>query len=190
MASVRPNRMEMRAVEQTRDDVATLIVGAEPVPFDTGAAAVRLVRPCRARACLLAHFVRQGPCRRRGRGRGQIEIVRRIGIADRRPDRPAVRFDFLLNEGVAIVGHGQKAPEFLLGIVDEHGKEQFALVGNDDRFVVGDEFGEQRDDEQNEKNPERNIAAPVATEIVEATTIDRLEFQPAAMFERRGERRA
>jgi hypothetical protein len=64
-----------------------------------------------------------------------------VGEADRRPDRPAVRRDLLRDDRIAIIGLGEKTAEFLLGIIDKYWKQKLALVGGDQRPVIGDKFG-------------------------------------------------
>ena len=63
-----------KAIDQPRHDIAALIVGAEPIPFDIGAAAVRLARLDHARRRRLALLFRQHPGRRRGRRRRQSAL--------------------------------------------------------------------------------------------------------------------
>ena len=53
--------------------------------------------------------------------------------------------------GIAIIRRRLEAAELFLGIIDEDRKQNLALVGGDQRPVVGDELGAQRSDEQNEK---------------------------------------
>src|ERR1700733_14342872 len=89
------------------------------------------------------------------------------------PDHIAVRVDLVGDEGIAIVGPGKKSAEGLLGIIVEDGKEIFALVINEDRLVVGDEFRKQRDNKEKEKNPQRPEAAPVVAEIVKPAAVER-----------------
>ena len=102
--------------------------------------------PCGSRAAWVfsaAWHLRlaQHPGRRRRRWRRQVEIMGIVGEADRRPDHPAIGLDLLGDDRIAIIGFGEKAAEFLFGIVDEDGEENFALVGGDDRLVVGQHFG-------------------------------------------------
>ena len=94
-----------------------------------------------------------------------------------------MRLDLVGDEGVAKIGARLEPAEFVLGIVEEDGKQDLALVGGDQRPVVGDEFREQRSDEQDEKDPERPCAALVAAEIVEAAPVHRRE--PGTAFEAR-----
>ena len=51
----------------------------------------------------------------------------------------------------------------------QHRDVEAALVAHQQRPVIGNEFGEQADDEQHEKDPQRPEAAPVGAEIVEPT---------------------
>ena len=100
-----------------------------------------------------------------------------IGIADRRPDHPAIGVDLVADIVGAVVGFGQEAAELLLRIVDQHRQQDFALVGGEDRLVVGDEFGAEAEAEQQQEYPERPVAAPVGLEILPAALVDRR--QPA-----------
>ena len=127
--------------------------------------------------------VGQHPGRRRRQRRRRVEDRGRIGEADRRPDHPAMRLDLVGDEGVAKIRARLEPSEFVLGIVEEDGKEDLAFVGGDQRPIVGDEFGEQRSDEQDQKDPERPCAALVAAEIVEAAPVHRRE--PGTAFEAR-----
>src|SRR5207237_1312775 len=153
---------DAEAVKQPRDDITPLIIGAEPVPFDVLATAIGFARLQLSRRRLLALLLREHPCWRRRRRQGHFEIMRVVGIADRRPDRPAVSRDLAGNDRVAVVGLREKAAEFFFRVVFKDRKEKLALVGGDDRLIVADEFGKQGDDEQNGEYPERIIAAPIA----------------------------
>ena len=102
----------------------------------------RLSRPAFQRRAALR--VGQQPGRRRRQRRRRIEDGGRIGEADRRPDHPAVRLDLVGDERIAIVGPRLEAAELLLRVVDEDRKEELALVGDDQRPVVGDELGAER----------------------------------------------
>ena len=124
--------------------------------------------------------VAQHPGRRGRKRRRRIEDGGRIGEADRRPDHPAVRLDLVGDERIAIVGPRLEAAELVLRIVDEHREQKLALVGGDERPVVGDELGAERGDEQDEEDPERPGAAPVAAEVVEPPAVHRREVQPRA----------
>ena len=94
-----------------------------------------------------------------------------------------MRLDLVGDEGIAKIRARLEPSEFILRIVEEDGKEDLAFVGGDQGPIVGDEFREQRSDEQNQKDPERPCAAPVAAEIVEATPVHRRE--PGTPFEAR-----
>src|SRR6185437_9878181 len=52
-----------------------------------------------------------------------------------------------------------------------------AVVAQVERLVVGDEFGEQRDHEQDQEDPQRPIAAPVGFEILPAADVDRRKLE-------------
>jgi len=89
--------------------------------------------------------------------------MRVVGIADQRPDDAAALFrDQLLQIGIAIIRRGLEIPaEGGLGIGDEGGKIQMPVILDQERAIVGDQFGEQRNKEQDQKDPERPIAAAV-----------------------------
>ena len=116
---------DAEAVDQARDHVAALIVGAEPVVFEVAAA---------LEALLLHHLLAlrfgQHPGRLRRRRRRQIEIVGVVGIADQRPDDGAALVrDLLLQIGIAIVGGGLEiAAESGLGIADEGRPIEMAVI--------------------------------------------------------------
>ena len=78
-----------------------------------------------------------------------------------------MRIDLIGDKGAAEIGVRLEAAELVLGIIEEDREQDLALVGNDQRPVVGDELGEQREDEENEEDDKRPGAAPVAAEIVE-----------------------
>ena len=104
-----------------------------------------------------------------------VLVDRMVGVADRRPDGPAVRLHLLQDHRVLVVGDGQEAAELRLGIVDQHREQQLALVVGDDRLVVGDELGEQAEHEQREEDPQAPVAAPVGLEVAPAPLVERGE---------------
>ena len=53
-----------------------------------------------------------------------------------------------------------------------------ALVFDQDRLVVGDELGEQADEEQDEEDPQRPEAAPVGLEDFEPPPLKRRQPRP------------
>jgi lysine/ornithine N-monooxygenase len=53
-------------------------------------------------------------------------------------------FDFLLDERIAIVGARQEAAELRFRIVVEHRQQDLALVGRNDRPVIGNELAASR----------------------------------------------
>ena len=130
---------------------------------------------CQRRAAL---GVAQHPGRRGRQRRRRIENGGRIGEADRRPDHPAVRLDLVGDERIAIIGARLEAAELVLRIVDEHRKQKLALVGGDQRPVVGDEFRAQRAGEQHQEDAQRPRSAPVAAEVVEPPAVHRRELEP------------
>src|SRR5216683_291988 len=71
--------------------------------------------------------------------------------------------------GIAIVGRRRElAAESRLGIVREDGKVKMPVIGDDQRTIVGDEFGAEAQEHQREKDPERPEPALVGPEISEA----------------------
>ena len=93
-----------------RATTSRLVVRSEPVPLDvaTGRTAVALGH----RAAL---FVGEHPRRGGRREHGEVEVVGAIGEADRRPDRPAVLGELLLDQRIAVVGLRQNPPNFSSG---------------------------------------------------------------------------
>ena len=91
-----------------------------------------------------------------------------------------MRLDLVGDKGIAVIGARLEAAELVLRIVDEHRKEQLALVGDEQRPVVGDELRAQRGGEEDEENDERPRPAPVAAEIVEPPAVHRRELEPGA----------
>ena len=178
-----------KPVDQPCDDIAALVIGAEPVPFEVAAGRMGFGRIEDLVGHRLALVILQPPCRRGGRGRRQVALVRAIGEADRRPEHEAMVFDLFGNHRVAVIGLGEKPAELFFRIIERDRKENLALVEGDNRPVVGDDFRKQRQHEQGDEDPERPIAAPVALEIVEAASVDRCEPQEAPVAQDRGERR-
>jgi hypothetical protein len=165
---------DAEAVDHPRHHVARLVVGAEPVPVAERAVHVR--RALRiARAARLLVVQPGGFCRR---GLGNLIVVGAIGITDGRPDHPTIRLDLILDHRVAVVSHREEATELFLRVIDDDREQQLALVGSEHRLVVGDEFGEQRQHEQHEKNPERPVAAAVRPKIGPAPLVERRQFWP------------
>ena len=65
-----------------------------------------------------------------------------------------MRVNFLGDDLVAIIGAGEETAEFFLRVIAENRKQRLALVDDEDRPVIGDEFGEQGEDEEDDKDPE------------------------------------
>ena len=134
------------SVNQPGDHVTRLVVGPQPIP---------------------------GGGRRGGRRR-QAEHRGVVAVGNERPDDPALRLDQVLDEGIAVVGLGLEfTAEFRLGIGLDHGRVKSAVVVNENRLVVGDEFREQADEEQREEGPQRPETAPVGPEIHQPPGRDR-----------------
>ena len=172
---------EAEAVDEPRDYVAALVVGAEPVPLDGAAAHAAGLFGDGAALVIGEH-----PCRGSGGRNRQVEIVGRVGETDRRPEHPAVRLDLLADHRVAVVGAGEEAAELFLRVVHEDRKQPFALVVGHDRPVVGDELGEEAQHEQDQKYPERPVAALVGAKVHKPTPVQRRETdEPFARQRRR-----
>jgi hypothetical protein len=131
------------------------------------------------RIAAAAFLLVEHPGRVRRRRLGDLAVDGLVGIADRRPDDPAVCLDLILHERRTVVRHRQEAAEFLLRIVDQHRKEDFAFVGDDHRLVVGDQLGEERHEEEDEENPQRPVAATVGLEVFPAAAVDRRSVKRA-----------
>ena len=160
-------------VDHPRHEIAALVVGAEPVVFEVAAAGELLALDHRLALLLGEHPGRLGRRRRR-----QIEIVGRVGVADRRPDHVAALLgDQLLQKRIAIVGRGLEiAAERGLRIGDEDREIRLAFELDVERLVVRDEFGEQRKGEQDQEDPERPVAAAVGLEVLPAPLGDGREI--------------
>jgi hypothetical protein len=98
-----------------------------------------------------------------------------VGIADQRPDHGAALVrDQFLQIGIAVVGGGfEIATKSGFGIADEGREIQMAVELDQERTVVGDQFGEQRDHEQDQEDPERPVAAAVGLEVLPAAAVER-----------------
>ena len=164
-----------KPIQQPGEDIAALIVGAEPVPFEIAAGAIRLFVHAQHGGAALRFA--QHPSWRRGGGDRQLAVDRPVGIADRRPEHETVLVDFLGDHLVTIVGLRKKAAKFLFRIIVQDRKQKLALIDDQQRFVVGDELREKRQDKDEEKNPERPIAAFVGFEIRQTALVDRAEAQ-------------
>ncbi len=115
-----------------------------------------------------------------GRGVARVENGRVVGEADRRPDHPAVRLDLVGDERIAVIRARLESAELVLWIVDERRKQELALVGGDQRPVVGDELRAESAGEQRQKDAQRPDPATVAAEIVEPPAVHRRELEPGA----------
>ena len=82
--------------------VAPLVVGAEPVPFELGIAGMEAVLDRE-----LAVLIGEHPRRLHRKGHRRRLVLRVVGEADRRPERPAAGvLDHRLDRGIAVVGLG------------------------------------------------------------------------------------
>ena len=89
-------------------------------------------------------------------------------VFNRRPQHPAFFFDQVAYEGVAVIGLGfEFTAEFGFGVAGDDREIILAVKLDDQRAVVGDELGRRGQDEQHEKYPHRDIAAPVGLEIAQ-----------------------
>jgi len=69
-----------------------------------------------------------------------------VGIRHERPHHPSLGFDQPANIGVAIVGEGgEVAAERRFRIVAQDRKVEMPVIVQNERPVVGDELGRQRD---------------------------------------------
>ena len=80
--------------------------------------------------------------------------MRVVGKPDRRPDNPAVLLDLAVDYRIPVIGLREEAAEFLFRVIDEHRRQQLALVGDQDWLVVGEEFRKQAENEQDQEDPE------------------------------------
>ncbi len=153
---------DAEAINDTRRDVARLVICTEPIEIAERTAGIS--RPLRiAGATLLLGHQPEGW---RGCGMGNIGIYSLIGIADRRPDHPAIGVDLVLNIGGFIVGLSQEAAELFFGVVHQDRNEKLALVGRQDRLVIGDELGAEAEAEKRQEYPEGPVAAAVRLEVL------------------------
>src|ERR1700730_14716366 len=107
---------EAKAIEQSGKDIAALIVGSEPVPFNIPAVALGLSRVEALRGGAALCFAKH-PGRRRRRGHRQLAVDGFVGIADWRPHHEAMLGDLLGNPPVAIIGLREKAAKLLFRII-------------------------------------------------------------------------
>jgi hypothetical protein len=91
-----------------------------------------------------------------------------------------MRLDLVSDKGVSKIRARLEPSKFILGIVEQDGEQDLALVGGDQRPIVGDELGEQRRDKQDQEDNERPGAALVAAKIVEPPLVHRR--QPGSAF--------
>ncbi len=76
--------------------------------------------------------------------------------------------------GVAVHRFGQEiAGEFGLGVELENRHVIVAAIVHENRFVVGHEFGEQRDAKQDRKDPKAPIGAAVTGKVTPAALVQR-----------------
>src|SRR5262249_54813488 len=85
-----------------------------------------------------------------------------------------------LQIGIAIVrGGAERVAELGIGIGHKNREIILAVDVDVERSIVGDEFGKQREDEQDEKYPKRVVAATIGLEVAPAARIERREFEAA-----------
>jgi len=160
---------DAEAVDDAGGDVPRLIVRAEPVEIAEDAG--RVLRSERIARTTLLLFHQPEGCR--GSRMRDVGVDRLVGIADRRPDHPAIRLDLVGNEGGPVVGGGEEATELLFRIVHQHRKQYLALVGRYNRPVIRDEFRKQAEREDDHEDPEGPVAAPVRLEVLQTAAIGR-----------------
>ncbi len=172
---------DAKAVERPRGDVARLVVGAEIVGAE----------PRRAEFAV-EPLLPEPPGRRRWRRLRQRVVDGPVREGDGGPDHPALLIDHLRDERVTILGlGGEVAAEHCLGISDEDGKIEGVVIVHDQWAIVGNDLGEEADDEEHEKDVERPIAAGIAAKAPKASLGDRAESEvdPEQARQRRGGRR-
>ncbi len=157
------------ALQRARDDADQGAAGGhDQAEQHRGAEAVDHPRQHVARLAVGAEQVMAG-----GRPRGRRLGVPVDGVVvepDRRPQHPAMALTHQrLHRRVAILRRGlELAAERRLGIGPEHRRVEAALKGHQDRLVVGDELGEQRQREQGDEDPQADVAAPIVPEAAPA----------------------
>ena len=149
---------DAEAVDQAGQHVARLVVGAQ----------------------------RMAP-RRRLQGLAALALQHGVvAVGNRRPHDPALGLDQLLHLLVGVDGGGREiAAEGRLGIVADQRRVEAAVVVDEDRLVVGQELGEQRQEEQHAEDHQRVDAALARAEVGEPPTIER-RHQPRASKSMRG----
>jgi hypothetical protein len=86
--------------------------------------------------------------------------------------------DFLLDERIAEIRLGEEAAELALGVAGKDGDQELALVGRENRPVVGDEFRKQAEQEQEQEDPQRIDAAAIRFEQLPAPPVDARQPRP------------
>ena len=125
---------ESESVEKPGDHVASLVVGAQPV----------LGCGCGG-----------------GRAR-QIVIYGVVAVTHGWPQHPAPLLDQIDHEWIAVLGFSFENPiKGGLRITDKNRKIDLSLVGQNYRFVVGDEFPQTTQGEERAENPQRVVATPI-----------------------------
>src|SRR5690606_27078676 len=77
----------------------------------------------------------------------------------------AFLLELLLDKRIKIVSRRLEiTTEFLFRVIMKNRENQFTIVAGNQRFVVGDKFGKQADDNQYTKHKQACITAPAATE--------------------------
>ena len=160
---------DAKAVNDAGQHVAPLVVRAEPIVFKVAAALEPL-----AFDDMFALRFGQHPGRRRGRRCRQIEVVGVVGVADRRTRswfRPSRRSAYAgTDRDSQRRFRSRRRTWFRIG--HENRKVPFALIVDEVRPIIGDELGEQRDHEQHQKHPKRNVARSlVGLEVLPAPAI-------------------
>ena len=137
---------DAEAVDHPRHHIPRLIVGSQPM----------------------------GGGRRRGGGLRQVPGHCRVVVGNQRPDHPALLADQGLDGRIGVVGfRRQYATESGLRIAFEHRRVDTAIVPDQQRAVVGDQLGEERDQEQRQKDPEGPETASVRFEALDPAAVER-----------------
>ena len=66
-------------------------------------------------------------------------------------------------------------------IGEDSGKKEAPVHVNENRFIVGYEFGKQRHKKQRKENPQRPVTAAIGLEVFPAAFVDRRYFYPTPL---------
>jgi hypothetical protein len=123
--------------------------------------------------------LREQPGRLGRKRRWRLADLRIIGESHGRPDDYAsLLFNQIHQVIVAKVGRSSEQVRIVLlgksrvGICDDCGEKRPPVDEDKNGLIVGDKFGEQRKDEQCQKNPERPVATAIGLEIFPPTLVE------------------